>query len=149
MHGPFGRFSYMNHPHEQDLVFIAGGIGVTPLRSMLRHMNDIESEKSVLFIYANSDENNIVFRKELHEIANSNYPRLNLVHVLENPPGIWSGETGLLDREKTERLCKNKLKNAAFYVCGPPGLVETVIANLKDLGVPDKRIHLEIFSFIG
>lgn len=149
VHGPFGRFSYMNHPHEQDLVFIAGGIGVTPLRSMLRHMNDIESEKSVLFIYANSDENNIVFRKELHEIANSNYPRLNLVHVLENPPGNWSGETGLLDREKLERLCKNKLKNAAFYVCGPPGLVETVIASLKNLGVPDKRIHLEIFSFIG
>jgi predicted ferric reductase len=149
MHGPFGRFSYMNHPHEQDLVFIAGGIGVTPLRSMLRHMNDIESEKSVLFIYANSDENNIVFYKELHEIANSGHPHLNLVHVLENPPGNWSGETGLLDRDKLERLCKNKLKNAAFYVCGPPGLVDTVIAVLKDLGVPDKRIHLEIFSFIG
>jgi predicted ferric reductase len=148
VHGPFGRFSYMNHPHEQDLVFIAGGIGVTPLRSMLRHMHDTDSKKSVLFIYANSDEKNIVFRKELHEIANGNYPYLKLIHVLENPPENWSGESGLIDHDKLERLCKNKLKNAAFYVCGPPGLVEAVILNLKNLGVPDKRIHLEIFSFL-
>jgi predicted ferric reductase len=148
VHGPFGRFSCMNYAHEQDLVFIAGGIGVTPLRSMLRHMHDTESEKSVLFIYANSDENNIVFRKELQEIFSGNYPRLNLVHVLENPPRNWSGETGLLDKAKLERLCKNKLSNASFYLCGPPGLVETALVNLKDLGVPDKRIHLEIFSFL-
>jgi predicted ferric reductase len=148
VNGPFGRFSYLNYPHEQELVFIAGGIGVTPLRSMLRHMYDTESEKSVLFIYANSNENNIVFHKELHEIASGNYPRLNLVHILENPPRNWSGETGLLDHEKIKRLCKNKLNNAAFYLCGPPGLIETVVVNLKDLGVPDKRIHLEIFSFL-
>jgi predicted ferric reductase len=148
VHGPFGRFSYANYAHEQDLVFIAGGIGVTPLRSMLRHMHDTESKKPVLFIYANSDENNIVFRQELQAISSASYPHLNLVHILENPPRNWSGETGLLDKAKLERLCTNKLNKAAFYLCGPPGLIETVLLNLKDLGVPDKRIHLEIFSFI-
>jgi predicted ferric reductase len=148
VHGPFGRFSYVNYPDEQDLVFIAGGIGVTPLRSMLRHMNHIELEKSVLFIYANSDEKNIVFRNELNDLAAGKYPRLKLIHVLENPPKNWTGETGLLNYEKIERFCQDKVKNAGFYVCGPPVLVETTIGHLKKLGVPDTRIHLEIFSFL-
>ena len=148
VHGPFGRFSYIFHPEERDLVFIAGGIGVTPLRSMLRHMKDTEKDRSVLFIYANPDEKSIVFRRELEKIAEGDFPRLKLVHVLENPGPNWTGEQGMVDREKIERLCKNKLKTAGFYVCGPPGLLEAVIGHLKDLGVPDKRIHLEIFSFL-
>ena len=148
VHGPFGRFSYMFHPEERDLVFIAGGIGVTPLRSMLRHMQDTETDRSVLFIYANPDENSIVFRRELEKIAKGDFPRLKLVHVLENPGENWTGERGIVDREKIERLCKNKLKTASFYLCGPPGLLEAVIGHLKDLGVPDKRIHLEIFTFL-
>ncbi len=149
IHGPFGRFSYMNHPYEDNLVFIAGGIGVTPMRSMLRHMSDTQAKKKVLFIYANTDENNIVFRKELHEIANVPYPDLKLVHVLEYPSQNWQGETGKLDRDKLERLCQNKLANATFYVSGPPNLVKGVLGNLKDLGVPDNRIRREVFSFIG
>ncbi len=148
VHGPFGRFSYRFHPDEKDLVFIAGGIGVTPLRSMLRHMQDAREDRSVLFIYANPDEKSVVFKNELESIAQGEFPKLELVHVLENPGEQWAGERGLIDREKIQRLCGNKLKTAGFYVCGSPGLLEAIIDSLKSLGVPDKRIHLEIFTFL-
>ncbi len=148
VHGPFGRFSYRFHPAEKDLVFIAGGIGVTPLRSMLRYMRDTREDRSVLFIYANPDESRIVFKDELESIAQGDFPKLELVHVLEKPGEQWTGERGLIDREKIQRLCKGRLETSGFYVCGPPGLLEAIIDSLKSLGVPDGRIHLEIFAFL-
>ncbi|NIV91312.1 oxidoreductase, partial [candidate division KSB1 bacterium] len=56
LHGPFGRFSYVLHPEQRQIVFIAGGIGVTPLMSMLRHMRDTQAGTDVLLIYANRTE---------------------------------------------------------------------------------------------
>jgi predicted ferric reductase len=150
VHGPFGRFSHQFHPGERELVFIAGGIGVTPLRSMIRHLRDNQDPRRVTFLYGNPDAEQIVFREELRKIEAGNHPRLKVHHVLENPPDGWDGERGVIDREKIQRLCGGQLKDrkAGFYVCGPPGLTGLVVAALKELGVPDGRIHLEIFSFL-
>jgi len=148
IHGPFGRFSYILHSQERDLVFIAGGIGITPLMSMLRHMRDVRDTRSVLLLYANRDEDQIVFRKELAEIEEGGHPMLRMVHVLSDPSPGWTGESGFVDREKIARLCGDDLGTKVFYACGPPGLVDTVIDILKSLQVPDSRIRLEIFSFL-
>ncbi|MFP4307830.1 MAG: ferric reductase-like transmembrane domain-containing protein [Desulfococcaceae bacterium] len=150
VHGPFGRFSHQFHPDERELVFIAGGIGATPPRSMIRHLRDTQDARRVTFLYGNSDEENIVFADELRKIAAGKHPRLKVHHVLENPPDGWDGERGVIDREKIQRLCGGQLKDrkAGFYVCGPPGLTESVVDTLKELGVPDGRIHLEVFSFL-
>ena len=63
--GPFGRFSYALHPDEREIVFIAGGIGITPLMSMLRHIRDTRANRTVTLLYANTSERDIVFRDEL------------------------------------------------------------------------------------
>lgn len=94
VHGAFGRFSYALHPEERDLVFIAGGIGITPLISMLRHMRDTRDDRSVLLFYANPAEDRIVLRRELEEIENGRHPMLKLVHALSHPDEGWSGERG-------------------------------------------------------
>lgn len=148
VHGGFGRFSYVLHPEERDLVFIAGGIGITPLMSMIRHMRDTRDTRRVLLIYANRDEGGIVFSRELSEIEAGGYPSLRVVHVLGSPPPGWSGESGFVDREKLLRLCGDDLEGKVFYVCGPPGLIDAVLDVLKALGVRDYRIRLEIFSFL-
>jgi ferredoxin-NADP reductase len=137
------------HPDERDLVFIAGGIGITPLMGMLRHMRDTKAALPVLLLYANKDEKEIAFRKELAEIERGKYPRLKVVHCLSNPAKGWKGETGRLDQERIERWCGEGITEKAFYICGPPGLLEATIANLRALGVPDRRMHIEIFSFLG
>jgi len=149
IHAPFGRFSYVLHPDERDLVFIAGGIGITPLMGMLRHMRDTKAALPVLLLYANKDEGEICFKKELVAIEKGRYPRLKVVHVLSSPATGWKGETGRIDRERIEQYCGKDIGKKAFYICGPPGLLEGTIATLRALGVPDGRMHIEIFSFLG
>ena len=147
--GPFGRFSYLLRPQDKDLVFVAGGIGITPLMGMLRHMRDTAADHTVLLIYANRSEEDIVFRHEIDRIAAGQHPRLSVVHLLSKPGGGWSGETGHLDREKLERYCRGSVRGRTFYLCGPPRMIAAAIGMLKDLGVSDERIETEVFSFLG
>jgi predicted ferric reductase len=148
-HGAFGRFSYVLHPGEKNLVFIAGGIGITPLMSMLRHMRDTQSTISVVLLYGNRNEEDIVFRQELSEIETGGSPRLKVVHVLSKPREGWSGETGRIDGQKIQQFCGKNLREKAFYLCGPPALVSASIKNLRDLSVADAKIHVEVFAFLG
>ena len=148
VHGPFGRFSHLLHPDEKALVLIAGGIGITPMMGMLRYMRDTRSSMPVILLYGNRHEEEIVFKDELKEIGDSGHPALKFVHVLSNPDKTWKGATGYIDREKIEEY-SGDLSSKAFYVSGPPGLVNATIKNLKNLGVGDKQTHTEIFSFLG
>ncbi len=148
VHGPFGRFSYCLHPEDTDLVFIAAGIGITPVMSMLRHMRDSGSTLPVLLIYANKRQDDIVFREEIDEIGKGGRPSLRAVHVLSRPNEGWTGETGRVDREKIERFCEGRLEGRSFYLCGPAGLVKTALENLRAMGVSGRRMRVEIFSFL-
>jgi len=147
IHAPFGRFSYMLHPEERDFVFVAGGIGITPLISMLRHMRDTRATFQVLLIYANNSESDIIFHQELAEIEAGGCPRLKVVHVLNKPGKDWPGEFGHVDRERIVRLCGGSFADRAFYVCGPKGLLQATVKSLRDLGAAKNHIHFEIFSF--
>jgi predicted ferric reductase len=148
VHAPFGRFSYVLHPEETDLVFVAGGIGITPLMSMLRHMRDNKDTRSVLLLYGNPDIGNIVFRRELDEISEAENPRLKVVHVLSKPGEAWAGEKGIIDGEKISRYCGSDLSGKTFYVCGPGPLITGVTSALQKMGVSHHQIRVEIFSFL-
>lgn len=144
--GPYGRFSYVFHPEEGELVFIAGGVGITPLMSMLRHMRDTRAEKDVILLYGSKTENDIVFRDELAEIESDKHLRLKVVHILSKPGDDWSGETGYVDRGKIERFCDGGLENKAFYICGPPVMLDSILQALSALGVSEERVHYERFA---
>jgi predicted ferric reductase len=148
VHAAFGRFSYLLHPDEKELVFVTGGIGVTPVMSMLRHMRDTKSERPVTFFYANPSWETIVYRTELEEMAAEGRPRLTMVHILEHPPEGWTGETGRLDEDMLTRHLSGDIRDKGYYLCGPPGLVNAAVSILKKAGVPDHRLHTEIFSFL-
>lgn len=144
--GPYGRFSYLLHPKEQSLVLIAGGIGITPLMAMLRHMADTNAERDVLLIYANESEEDIVFRQELDELEGARAPTLKVVHLLASPPPSWVGKRGFVNSEMIRRHVGDQLAGHSFYVCGPPPMMDKVTRELRDLGVPAKRIHTERFA---
>lgn len=146
VYGPFGRFSYVLHPEERDLVFIAGGIGITPLMGMLRHMRDTRAERSVTLIYGNTSEPDIVFRDELEELERTGIASLKVVHVLSKPSKEWRGERGRLDEETVTRLCGPLDADRAFYLCAPPAAMNQTIRVLRRGGVPPGRIHFERFS---
>jgi ferredoxin-NADP reductase len=146
LRGPYGRFSYMLQPDADKLVFIAGGIGITPLMSMLRHMRSTGADKRVLLIYGNRTQKDIAFHDELAAMQAGEHPELTVVHVLSEPDETWQGETGLLDRERLGRLCGPDLAGKSFYVCGPPPMSASVLRALRDLGVPASRMHHEHFA---
>lgn len=144
--GPYGRFSYMLHPGERKLVFIAGGIGITPLMSMLRHMHNADAECAVTLLYANRSMLDIVFREEIDTIAASGKPGLKVVHFLQNPPKEWDGETGYITREAVKKHCPEP-GSKVFYLCGPPVMMKKITGYLRDLGVKGGAIRMERFSF--
>jgi predicted ferric reductase len=146
VHGPFGRFSYVLHPDETDLVFIAGGIGITPLMSMLRHMRDCGARLEVLLLYASRTEPDVAFQDELAEMERGAWPRLKVVRILSRASSRWRGEKGHVDRERIHRLCGADLSGKAFYVCGPEPMMTAVAQTLRQLGVETSRIHWEKFS---
>jgi predicted ferric reductase len=147
VHGPFGRFSYVLHQAERNLIFVTGGVGITPLMSMLRHMRDTRADIQVVVFYANRTRKDIIFHDELTEIAGGELPHLNVIHILSRPDENWDGETGYLSSEKIRHLCGEDLQNRTFYLCGPPMMIRQIIWELRDLGVPEAHIHFEKFSF--
>jgi len=144
--GPFGRFSYTFYPHDKEYVFVAGGIGITPLMSMLRHMRDTGKDAKVLLIYANRTEKDILFRSEIAEMEAGSRPRLTVVHLLSRPEPGWPGRSGRIDREGLADLAGPDSPEKAYYVCAPPAMATVVINGLRSMGVPYCRIRSEEFS---
>jgi predicted ferric reductase len=145
VHGPFGRFSHAFHPDGGDLVFVAAGIGITPLMSMLRSMRDRAERRRVLLIYANRGVADIVFRKELESIEASGFPVLKTIHILSQPPADWVGRTGRLDTASLRSLCGG-FSDKAFFICCPPVMAFGLIRGRRDAGVAPKRIHTDYFG---
>ncbi|HEY3155849.1 MAG TPA: ferredoxin reductase family protein [Candidatus Eisenbacteria bacterium] len=145
VHGPFGRFSHTLHPDEGDLVFVAGGVGITPLMSMLRYMRDRSESRRVLLAYASRGPADMLFTNELEAMQAGSYPVLRVVHVLADAPSSWVGETGKLDADRLLRLCGGA-EGKAFYLCCPPPMTAALIRGLRRMGVSPRRIHTDYFS---
>jgi predicted ferric reductase len=144
--GPFGRFSHTFHPDEDDLVFVAGGVGITPLMSMLRSMRDTGRWKSVLLICGNRTEEEIVFREELRDMAGDTRCHLKIVHVLSRTETVWQGERGHINRDVVIRHAGERFRSKSFYICGPAAMTNSLISGLRESGVPPHLIHTERFA---
>jgi predicted ferric reductase len=139
---PFGVFSFLHHDAER-LVFIAGGIGITPFMSMLRYLRDRKLQKDVILLWANKREKDIAFRSELESMT-SEMPSLKVLHILSRQED-WTGEKGRIDVDKLKKHVGD-FKKGAFFLCGPPPMMRDLQKTLSDLGVPKKHIHTERFA---
>ena len=139
---PYGRFSFLPFDAD-DLVLIAGGIGVTPFMSMLRYIRDEKLKKNVLLLWGNKTEADIAFREELDRME-AEMPSLKVVHVISRQQG-FPGEKGVLDKEMLRRYVGNN-PSGRFFICGPPPMMRAVERSLSDLGVSGKRILSERFA---
>ncbi|MDA3878408.1 MAG: FAD-binding oxidoreductase, partial [Halothiobacillus sp.] len=139
--GPFGRFSLVNYP-AQSLLFIAGGVGITPIISMLRYLRDTGDTRPAMLIYGNKTGKDILFRDELSGMPE----HVTVVHVLSAPESNWQGPKGYVATDLIRREAGSLLENAEVFLCGPPAMMDKVLESLKELGVTGGRIHYERFS---
>lgn len=143
--GPFGRFSHDLHPDEGDLVFVAGGVGITPLMSMLRAMRDRRESRQVTLVYACRSADDILFAAELSAMEAGWWPALKVIYVLSQPPSWWGSETGRIDTSRLDHWCGG-VEDKAFYLCCPRRMTTELIRGLKRTRVSPRRIHCDYFS---
>jgi predicted ferric reductase len=139
---PYGVFSFVKHDYS-EMVFIAGGIGITPFISMLRFMQDLKLDQKVTLFWVNRTEKQLCFRRELEELQQE-LPCFKVVLVMTDQAD-WQGEKGHLSAQMLSDSLDN-LDNKGFFVCGPAAMSRAAIAELKAAGVQQSRIHSELFA---
>lgn len=145
--GPYGTFSYLNHPKEQGIVLIAGGVGITPVLSMARHMGASHEKRPVLLIWGVRTEADLMAFQEIKGFEKT-MANFTCIPVISNDPN-WPGEKGYIDKDCLTRLLLKSnmlLQTTGFYICGPPVLMDQTIAHLEALAMPKDKIHFEKFS---
>ncbi|HXV56225.1 MAG TPA: FAD-dependent oxidoreductase [Gaiellaceae bacterium] len=129
---------------EQPYVFVAGGIGITVFRSMLRYIAEENLPHRVTLVYSNRDRESAAFLDELEELERAN-PNLRLVLTMTDDED-WDGETRRIDAEVLRDTLDGPLDSFTYLIAGPPGLVEAVAGALAGAGVPEEQVRPERFS---
>jgi predicted ferric reductase len=144
--GPFGIFSYTHLRSGCELVFLAGGIGITPFLSMLRTLQRCEPQRKVTLIWAARLKSDLFAAQELDAMYAS-MPDFHWEGVLSEEVE-WEGEKGLLDYDHLERLIGKPLsaKEIEIFLCGPPRMMNLCLHGLKKLGYRRNQIHYERFA---
>ncbi len=141
MSEPMGDF-VLPKDKNVPLVFIAGGIGVTPMRSMIKWLHDQQEHRTLQLIYAANDIDNVAFR----ELFNGYGAPTDI--VLSNPPKNWKGHSGRLDAGTVMQLAPNVDKKL-YYISGPEAMVEALVTGLAVQGVDKRRIVGDYFPNYG
>jgi glycine betaine catabolism B len=157
--GPEGKFT-LHEDSSKSAVFLSGGIGVTPFRSMIKYATDKQLPVKIIMFDSNRNQNNILYKKEFDEYANMNKNLKVVYSVTEEEGGeeqpaqtsspsiAWNGERGRIDKAMLTRyLSDNDIKDSIFYICGPPGMVKAM-QNLiqNELQIQKENIKIEEFT---
>ena len=133
-------------PDETDLplVFLAGGIGITVFRSMLRSIVEERIPHRVTLVYSNRDRESTAFLDELTELARD-HNNIDLVLTMTDE-NEWDGERRKIGPELLRDHLDGDPAGYRYLLAGPPAMVEAVTASLRDAGIPEERIQPERFS---
>jgi predicted ferric reductase len=141
--GPYGVFTCERNERAQ-FAFVAGGVGIAPIMSMLRTLADRGDRRPVVLFYGSRTWDEITFREELDELQ----LRLDLqvVHVIEQPPEGWQGASGFITAELLGRHLPERKASVQCLMCGPPPMMDAVYPLLVAQGVPAANIDHERFE---
>ena len=132
---PAGKFHFSGHEAER-IVLLAGGVGITPMMSVVRAMTDRSWAGRIDLIFSVREPKDVIFERELAHLQ-ERFPNLHVE--------IWvSSERGHLDRAALERLLPG-LAGGPIMMCGPGPLMAGVRATLVAMGIPDAVVHVEVF----
>jgi ferredoxin-NADP reductase len=145
--GPYGAFLFGYE--KPRIAFLTGGIGITPVRSMLRYLDDthgvgrIEGQEVTMF-YGSMSEDGVIYKDEIDEFERV-IPGLRVIHVITNPTPQWTGYGGFI----TAGIVRAELaepKDWTYYVVGPPPMITAMDKVLGQLEIPQGQIVVESFT---
>ncbi|HIH75051.1 MAG TPA: FAD-dependent oxidoreductase [Methanosarcina sp.] len=141
MNGAFGKFTFQG---DYDKVgMLSGGIGITPLRSIIKYSIDQKSGVSITLLYSNRSEDDIAFRNEFEDIQKEN-SSIKVIETITKPDPYWKGASGRINTEMVKKFIPD-YPERTFYTSGPQKMVESMVSLLKELGVPEEQIRQEYF----
>jgi ferredoxin-NADP reductase len=139
---PKGSFVLPEDTSKQ-YVFVAGGIGITPFRSMLRYIADKGLDYDITLVYSNRDVESTAFLDELKELE-SVVPRCRVIFTMTDDPS-WEGDKRMLDAEVLRELLGD-LESFHFMIAGPPPMAKSVEASLIEAGLSEDQVQSDSFS---
>ncbi|MDW0220148.1 MAG: Rieske 2Fe-2S domain-containing protein [Nitrososphaeraceae archaeon] len=149
--GPLGKFT-LHEDYSKPAIFLSGGIGVTPFRSMIKYATDKNLPVRIIMFDSNKNQENILFKMDFENCTNTN-KNLRIIYTITEEQNVtenkeWKGEKGRIDMAMLKRhLEPSDLEKSIFYLCGPPPMVKAMQETLdQNLQVPGERIKVEEFT---
>ena len=142
--GPAGYFYHNPLLHGQNLVFLAGGSGVTPFMSRIREAAERGLDRNIQLIYGCRTPDDVIFGPELDDIA-SRHPNIKVDLVVSEPPAGYEGRTGFITAELIREIV-GPPENKTFYLCGPEAMYAFCLPELAKFKLPRRRLRTEVFG---
>jgi Na+-transporting NADH:ubiquinone oxidoreductase subunit F len=141
--GPFGDF-YLNEENTRDIVAIAGGCGMAPIRSILYYLANKGMPRKFLYFFGARSKKDLFLTEELRELE-KNFPNFKYIPALSEPNHTdkWDGEIGLITHVAEKYLTKDGQKEV--YLCGPPPMIDAALRMLPRKGIKTKNIFYDKF----
>lgn len=150
---PMGNFSsILSGNNKKHYVLFAGGSGITPMMSILKSVLYIEKQSNVTLVYANRDEDSVIFKTEIEKIVSENADRVKLLNVYDNPKTQVSDlQKGLLTVDRVKAIVENYggVNADEYFICGPGPMMENIKQGLEDLKIAKEKVHIEYFSAVA
>lgn len=144
--GPNGSF-VLDEKMKGNHLILAGGIGITPFRSIIKYNIDKKTENKIFLLFANSTPEEIPFKNELESWSkNKNF---SLAMTVSKPDENWKGLTGRIDENMIKNQIKSwgvDIKSLTFWLCGPPVFVDAMEKILETFNIPFGKVKTEKFS---
>jgi ferredoxin-NADP reductase len=141
---PQGHFYYESLIDGKDLVFLAGGSGITPFMGMIRTLLDEDDGPEIQLIYGSRIPEDVIFGETLSTLANK-HASLDYSLVISEPPEGYLGLSGFLDAKLIHDQV-GEVGGKTFYICGPNVMYDFCLKALDELGVPPHRIRREVYG---
>jgi len=147
--GPIGGYFVWEAMMTEPLLLIAGGSGVVPLMSMIRHRAAAGAKNPTSMLYSSRNFEDIIYYNELEKLRAAN-SGLQIFHTLtRSQPAEWKGYTRRIDQDMLKEVAQPLGKTVQVFICGPTLLVEAAANTLVKIGVPSSQIKTERFGPTG
>jgi ferredoxin-NADP reductase/ferredoxin len=142
--GPQGTFHHNPIIHDDTLVLLGGGCGITPLMSMVRDTIQSGLQRTLYLIYGNRSGDDMIYHEELLQMAEK-HANFNYIPVLEQPDAGYQGKIGYITGELIKETVGD-VEGKSFFICGPQAMYNFCLPELQKLGVPKRKIRKEMFG---